>query len=96
MAGLGEPKTGGRKKGTPNKVTLQLREAVLQSFENLGGVKYLEKLAKIEPRSYAMLLARVLPTQVEADLGLTTVIVRNYTGIEWEEKARVLADRQDH
>jgi hypothetical protein len=29
MAGKGAPKTGGRRKGTPNKLTTDLKEAIL-------------------------------------------------------------------
>ena len=36
MAGKGQPKTGGRKKGTPNKLTRDIRKAVLDAFEAGG------------------------------------------------------------
>src|SRR5690348_15937885 len=60
----GTPKTGGRKKGTPNKVTRDVRLALSESFEKLGGVKWLVWLAHVEPKAYATLLAKLLPSQV--------------------------------
>lgn len=57
-------KTGGRQKGTPNKLTKTIREALLESFENVGGVQYLERIARIEPVAYMTLLGKVLPTQI--------------------------------
>lgn len=57
-------KAGGRQKGTPNKLTTTIREAILQSFENLGGSEYLETMARIEPVAYMTLLGKVLPTQL--------------------------------
>jgi hypothetical protein len=57
-------KAGGRQKGTPNKITKTIREAILESFENLGGSEYLERMARIEPVAYMTLLGKVLPTQL--------------------------------
>ena len=36
MAGIGNPKTGGRKRGVPNKTTALLKDAVLQAAEAAG------------------------------------------------------------
>lgn len=77
MAGKSKPgpakgqRFGGRKKGTPNKITATVREAVEQAFNELGGVAYLVKLGKNDPRAFITLLARVLPTKVEAEVSVT-------------------------
>jgi hypothetical protein len=60
-----EPSKRGRKKGVPNKITATIKQAMLDSFEKVGGVKWLANLAMNEPRSYAVLLAKIIPTQVE-------------------------------
>jgi hypothetical protein len=39
-------KTGGRKTGTPNKVTTNVKEALEQAFEGLGGVTALIEWAR--------------------------------------------------
>src|SRR4051812_11758897 len=44
-------KTGGRTKGTPNKLGITIKDAVLSSFEELGGHDYLMEIAKKDPRS---------------------------------------------
>lgn len=54
-----------RPKGSPNVLTKTIREAILDSFEAIGGVKWLQKLAAEDPRSYSGLLAKAMPTQVE-------------------------------
>ena len=33
----GHAKAGGRQKGTPNKVTTSLREAIMHAFDTVGG-----------------------------------------------------------
>jgi len=42
----GSPKTGGRVRGVPNKVTVDLRGAILHAFDTVGGEAYLVKIAK--------------------------------------------------
>jgi len=70
-------KTGGRVKGTPNKTTGMLKEAILKAAELCGEdgngkgktVGYLKRLAMDEPKAFAGLLGRVLPLQVTGEGG---------------------------
>ncbi len=66
-------KTGGRKKGTPNKLTRDMKEAIIQAFNNAGGIEYLEKVAKEDQRTFCTLLGRVLPMTVDGEVGVTVV-----------------------
>jgi hypothetical protein len=54
----------GRPKGSQNKFGVGLKGAILQSFAEVGGVKWLNKLAESHPPVYATLLGRVLPLEV--------------------------------
>ncbi len=71
-------KTGGRRKGTPNKTTALLKDAVLQAAEEAGDeegmVGYLVKQAKENPAPFLTLLGKVLPMQVNAQVGATDPI----------------------
>ena len=58
-------KTGGRKKGTPNKLTAEIKDAVEKAFVAVGGSRYLEKIAAEHPAVFCTLLAKVLPRQME-------------------------------
>jgi hypothetical protein len=74
----------GRPKGSANKVTVALKEAILQAGENVGGEKglvgYLERLAVENSSAYAGLLAKILPHQLAASAdshgGRTEIIFR--------------------
>lgn len=73
MAGRpkGLPKTGGRKKGTPNKNTALLKDAILEAA-TLAGDKdgltgYLQAQAKANPGPFMALLGKVLPLQIAGD-----------------------------
>jgi Family of unknown function (DUF5681) len=56
----------GKPKGTPNKITVALKEAILAAGEAAGGegglTSYLTRLALENSSAYAGLLAKVLPT----------------------------------
>ena len=61
-------KTGGRKKGTPNKTTVELKAAVMHAFETVGGESYLVHVAETDPRTFCSLLARVLPAELKTSI----------------------------
>lgn len=68
MAGKGQPKTGGRQKGTPNKLTAALKDMILQAAEQAhpeGTVGYLRHQAVENPNAFMSLLGRVLPMTVQ-------------------------------
>jgi hypothetical protein len=61
-------KTGGRKAGTPNRITSDIRETILYAFENAGGVTYLTKVAVDHPQVFCTLLGKVLPSHANGGL----------------------------
>lgn len=75
-------KTGGRTKGTPNKLTRDIREAVLASFESVGGAEYLATQARDNPTAYLTLLGKVLPMQVTGENGGPVKLT-----VEWSKSA---------
>jgi len=61
----------GRKKGTPNKTTALLKDAILKAAEQAGNkvgdeglVSYLVQQAEENPSAFMPLLGKVLPMQV--------------------------------
>ena len=72
-------KTGGRQKGTPNKITHDLKEMVVKALHKAGGVAYLARQAEANPSAFLALVGRVLPLQV-GDVGDGPILI--VTGIE--------------
>lgn len=81
------PKRGGRAKGTPNRTTALLKDAILKAAELAGEdgkgkgqtVGYLKKLATDHPPAFAQLLGKVLPLQIagtDEDGNVTELRVR--------------------
>lgn len=68
--GLDRSKTG-RAKGTPNKTTALLKDAILRAAEAAGGneglVGYLQAQATANPGPFMALLGKVLPMQIGGD-----------------------------
>jgi hypothetical protein len=58
----------GRPKGSVNRYTKTVKEALLQSFNNQGGVEFFDKLAKKNPTLYAQCLMRLIPAEVQAEV----------------------------
>jgi hypothetical protein len=81
MAKVGDGTPGpGRPKGSPNKTTALLKDAIIQAATNAGEgdmVEYLTRQAQINPGPFMSLLGKVLPMQVTgADGGAIEVIAR--------------------
>lgn len=65
----GKVKGPGRPKGTPNKVTAQLKDMILQALSDAGGVEYLHKRAN-DPRTasaFLTLVGKTLPMTIAGD-----------------------------
>lgn len=57
-------------------VTIKLLTQVVQSLDELGGVDYLVKLGREDPKSYTSLLRAVMPQQIDVNdsSGLVTLL----------------------
>jgi hypothetical protein len=62
---------GGRQKGTPNKTTALLKDAILMAATEAGGADgltgYLKAQASENPGPFMSLLGKVLPMQLAGD-----------------------------
>lgn len=67
MAGKGKPKTGGRQKGTTNKLTGDVKAMVLEALDKAGGVNYLIGQASTNPNAFMALVGKVLPLTLAGD-----------------------------
>ena len=87
---------GGRKAGTPNRVTASLKEAILLAAEAVGAdgkgkdglLGYLTTLARRHPAIFVPLLGRVLPPQIDQKTEQKTVV--RYETVE-ERRAAMIA-----
>jgi hypothetical protein len=68
--------------GTPNKSPNRVREAILQAFDEVGGAEWLRQLAADDPKTFSMLIGKVVPTEakITGDEGGPVVVIKDYTG----------------
>ena len=69
-SGAPVPVPTGRKEGVKNRLT-NLRDAVLEAFDQVGGAQYLARLAEgtsSDRAAFVSLVSKVLPTQVNAQV----------------------------
>jgi len=72
-------KTGGRKKGTPNKLSSTVKDNVITVFEKLGGVDHMAEWAKENPGHFYNIYSKILPMQVTGeDGGPLNVIIQRF------------------
>jgi hypothetical protein len=86
----------GRQKGTVNKLTVSIRDAIEHAFDELGGASYLVHVGKSDPRTFCALLSRLLPTKLaNADGSPLLAALTELTDAQLEARTqRALADAQ--
>lgn len=73
----------GRPKGALNKSTKALKEALLQAADDAHpqGVRgWLVELSENDPKAFASLLARLLPTESKVEQTGPTVVLKDFSG----------------
>lgn len=78
----------GRPKGVPNKITADLRRAILEAAEAAGGkggtAGYLTRQADENPAAFMTLLGKVLPTTLAGDTS-APLVMQVLTGVPRSE-----------
>lgn len=62
----GSPKLGGRKKGTPNKLTATFRQAIQIAYDGIGGHEAFTEWARAEQTEFYKIAARLIPTEIQS------------------------------
>ena len=75
----GQSRTGGRKKGTPNRISGAVKENIIAVFEQTGGQKAMADWATKNRTEFYRLYGRLLPHEVTTPDGSGgfSFIVRN-------------------
>jgi hypothetical protein len=68
---VGYPKTGGAKKGSVHTSSKAVKDAIREVFfDDLGGKKYLRKIAKKDEALFVSLLARLIPAEIRTEINV--------------------------
>lgn len=52
----------------PSRLKPEIMDGIVKAFENAGGVDYLTEIAIKDPPTFCRLLARLIPTQINAEI----------------------------
>lgn len=89
MSNRGGKRDGaGRKKGSQNRFTSAIKDAVLETFEKLGGVKHMVKWAEKNQTDFYKIAAKLIPQQINADVSHFDGEASDYTDEELEQMLR--------
>lgn len=67
--GSGGPRAGaGRPKGSPNKLTQTVKQALEEAFHGVGGAEYLMRQAAENPTAFMTLIGKLIPAQVQQEI----------------------------
>lgn len=78
----GRKKTGGRKKGVPNKTSVELKDMILGALSDVGGQTYLARQAEENPQAFMGLVGKCLPKDIKASVdstGQINVVITRFT-----------------
>jgi hypothetical protein len=71
------PKRGpGRPKGTPNKITADIRAMIEGALQDAGGREYLARQAIANPPAFMVLVGKILPNAVAVSGEITIELVK--------------------
>jgi hypothetical protein len=86
----------GRPKGLQNSLTVSIKDAINNAFQELGGMSYLVHVGRTDPRTFCALLSKLLPTKLaNADGSPLLAALTELTDAQLEARtARALADAQ--
>lgn len=69
----------GRPKGTPNKMTMGVKEAFQHAFDTLGGADKLASWANKNPTEFYKIYSKLIPTDVKMDPTANKLIIEIQT-----------------
>ena len=95
MAAKGQAKTGGRRKGTPNKLNADVKAMILAALAAKGGQKYLEKQADENPTAFLTLVGKIIPLRSPARTAARSSIRASTCPPKRRERNGLLAKRKN-
>jgi hypothetical protein len=55
----------------PNRIKSEIKNGILEAFDQVGGVDYLIEIARRDPPTFCRLLAAIIPSEIKADIRTT-------------------------
>lgn len=92
-------KSGGRARGTPNKITTAFKDAVRTVYEDIGGHAAFAAWAKENPSEFYRICSKLISTEVTAPSNVRPVISVNINSVDspdWCNTSQQMAPQIGH
>lgn len=86
QGGRSRQKTGGRRKGSANKVTATARENIIAVFQRIGGTAAMARWARANETEFYKLYARLIPANVAVEVRSLEAVINE----SWERPLKPL------
>jgi hypothetical protein len=75
-------------------MTSEIKDGIIEAFEQAGGVDYLVELAKVDPPTFCRLLAAIIPSEIKASVTATHTLDLGKAMIEANQRLALIEHEQ--
>ena len=76
-------------------LTPEIKDGILEAFEQVGGVDYLAEIARYDPPTFCRLLAKLIPAEINADIRTTHTLDLGKAMIEADQRVAMIEQNND-
>lgn len=69
-----------------NKLTTEIKQGIIEAFEQVGGVDYLVEIARCDPPTFCRLLATIIPAEIKAQINTTHTLDLGQAMLDAEQR----------
>ena len=74
----------------------EIKDGILEAFEQVGGVDYLVELAKVDPPTFCRLLAAIIPSEIKASVTATHTLDLGQAMLDANRRLDAIEHIDDH
>jgi hypothetical protein len=71
-------------------LTSEIKDGILEAFEQVGGVEYLVEIARRDPPTFCRLLAAIIPSEIKASVTTTHTLDLGQAMIEADQRLALI------
>lgn len=77
-------------------LTPEIKDGILEAFEQAGGVDYLVELAKVDPPTFCRLLIAIIPSEIKASVTTTHTLDLGQAMLDANRRLDAIEHIDDH
>ena len=75
-------------------LTPEIKDGILEAFDQVGGVDYLVELAKVDPPTFCRLVAAIIPSEIKASVTATNTLDLGKAMLEADQRLAMIENDQ--